>query len=258
MSALAEIDWLHIIYALGIMLLGLILAKKISAVAERAMSKRYSRHQALLTRRLLFYGLLTLFAVSALQQLGFKMTALLGAAGVFTVALSFASQTAASNLVSGIFLIFERPFKVGDLIQVKGMSGTVESIDLLSTKINAPDNMLIRIPNEVLMKSEITNLSCNKTRRVPIKIGVSYNTNIEHAKSVLFSLATANKAVLESPEPQVVLDNFADSAIEMKLMVWTKTPQAAKVRNQLQEAIKQQFDQEGIEMPFPHVTISKG
>lgn len=255
---LAKIGWLHIIYALGLMALGFILAQKVSAVVERAMSKRYSRHHALLTRRLLFYGLLILFAVSALQQLGFKMTALLGAAGVFTVALSFASQTAASNLVSGIFLIFERPFKVGDLIEVKGMKGTVESIDLLSTKINAPDNMLIRIPNETLMKSEITNLSCSKIRRVPITIGVAYNTNIEHAKSVLLSLANANEAVLEKPQPQVVLDNFAESSIDMKLMVWAKTSNAANVRNQLHEAIKQQFDQEGIEMPFPHLIISKG
>lgn len=258
MTSLAKIGWLHIAYAIALMFVGVIVAQKVSQLVEQSVAKRYSRHQALLIRRLLFYGLIMLFAVSALQQLGFKMSAILGAAGIFTVALSFASQTAASNLVSGVFLFFESPFKVGDTIQVKDMKGTIESIDLLSTKINTPDNMRIRIPNETLMKSEIINMSSSKTRRISIMVGVAYDTDINKAKEVLLELASENKKVLSKPEPQVSLDAFADSAINLQLLAWTKTADATKVKNEIHEAIKIQFEKAVIEMPFPHVTISKG
>lgn len=258
MDTLASIGWVHIAYALGLLIFGFLIAKHLSAITDRTLSKRISRHQAMLTRRLVFYGLLLIFLISALQQLGFNLTVLLGAAGIFTVALSFASQTAASNLISGIFLLFEQPFKVGDSIEVKNIKGIVDSIDLLSTKINTPDNTQIRVPNEVIMKSEITNLSCFKTRRLEIQIGVAYKTDIEHVKSVLLNLTYAHEGILNDPPAQVIISNFADSAIELKLLAWTKTDVVSSVKYQLHETIKQRFEQEGIEMPFPQITLHQG
>lgn len=255
MTFLTEIDWLHLSYAFLLATMGYFIARQLSRITDKTMSKRFSRHQASLAKRLVFYLIFLIFIISALQQLGFKMTVLLGAAGVFTVALSFASQTAASNLVSGIFLLFEHPFKVGDVIQVKGLTGTVDSIDLLSTKILTADNMRIRIPNESIMKSDITNMSYFNKRRVDIIISVAYATDIEQAKTILIGLAKSHEKVLSKPLPDVIIDKFADSAIELKFMVWAKTTEVASVKNQLHELIKKEFEVAGIEMPFPQLTL---
>ncbi|WP_237758265.1 mechanosensitive ion channel family protein [Legionella londiniensis] len=255
MDVLSKIDWLHIVYAVFVAVLGFFIARQVGAIVGKAVSKRFSRHLAVLSRRLIFYGLFLLFLISALQQIGFKMTVLLGAAGVFTVALSFASQTAASNLVSGIFLLFESPFKVGDTIRLKDMAGVVDSMDLLSTKIKTADNMRIRIPNETIMKSDIINMSYFKTRRVDMLIGVSYNTEIEHVKHILLTLLKAHPDVLQEPAMQVVINQFTDSAIELKLMFWAETGTVNQVKYELYEQIKQVFDKEGIEMPYRQMSL---
>ncbi|KTD51394.1 mechanosensitive ion channel MscS [Legionella quinlivanii] len=245
------------LYAAGLIVVGYIVAQRVSTMTNHSISKRFSRHHALLISRIVFYIILGLFAVSSLQHLGFKLGVLLGAAGIFTVAISFASQTAASNLISGIFLLFEHPFKVGDTIELKGINGVVESIDLLSTKLRTSDNKLIRIPNEVLIKSELANLNYFDTRRIDLIIGVAYQSNINEVKATLLDIASHCAQVLKDPAPNVNINNFADSAIELKFMVWVKTEDHSAVKNQLQEIIKEKFDLKGIEMPFPQVTIHR-
>lgn len=257
MELIKSINWLGISYALVLLVFGLVISKQVGSVVERSMSKHFSRHQSLLAKRLVFYVLLFLFLFAALQQLGFKLTVLLGAAGVFTVALSFASQTAASNLVSGIFLIFECPFKVGDTIKIKDIIGVVDSMDLLSTKVKTFDNMRIRIPNETIVKSEIHNMSFYPTRRIDIFISVSYDSDIERVKKTLLQLANESTDILAEPAPQAIINQFADSAIEFKLLVWADTGKIGVVRNELNNKIKASFDKEKIEMPYPQLTIHR-
>lgn len=246
MDMIAKIDWLHLLYAIGLVVFGYIISKRVGVFVEHAVGKRYSKHGAMLAYRLVFYALFLIFVVSALQQLGFKMTVLLGAAGVFTVALSFASQTAASNLVSGIFLIFERPFKVGDLVEVKQIKGTVESIDLLSTKIKTADNTLIRVPNEAIMKSEIINASYFKTRRVDILVKLDFTTDFDLVRQLLLEVAMACDRVLKQPEPSVIIDGFSEDALNLRLQVWAKTSTATSLKNELYQRINQRFNQEKI------------
>lgn len=248
---------LNIVYALSLFLVGYFIAKRMSILVERSMSKRFSRHQTMLVRRSVFYGIFTVFFVTCLQHVGFKLSVLLGAAGVFTVAISFASQTAASNLISGIFLLFEHPFKVGDTVEVKGIQGIVDSIDLLSTKLKTADNKLVRIPNEAMIKSEITNLSYFTTRRIDLIISVAYDCNITQVKAMLLEIAEHCGKVLKDPAANVTINNFANAAVELKFMVWVNTAEISATRNILQETIKQRFDQEGIESPQPQVTVHR-
>lgn len=245
------------VYALCLFVLGYFIAKRLSMLAERAFSKKFSRHQIMLVRRSVFYSIFTVFAVTSLQHVGFQLSVLLGAAGVFTVAISFASQTAASNLISGIFLLFEHPFKVGDTVEVKGIVGVVDSIDLLSTKLKTPDNKLVRIPNEAMIKSEITNLSYFSTRRLDIIVAVAYDCNITQVKSMLIDIAEQSERVLNDPAPNVTINNFANSAVELKFMVWVHTPEVSATRNSLQETIKQQFDSAGIETPVSQYMVQR-
>lgn len=248
---------MNIIYALSLFILGYMIAKRLSSLANKAFAKRFSLHHTMLIRRLIFYSIFTIFAVTSLQHIGFKLSVLLGAAGVFTVAISFASQTAASNLISGIFLLFEHPFKVGDTVEVKGITGVVDSIDLLSTKLKTSDNKLVRIPNEAMIKSEITNLSYFSTRRLDIIVAVAYDCDIIQVKNMLIDIAHDSKHVLKDPEPNVTINNFANSAVELKFMVWVNTAEVSSTRNALQEAIKQQFDKAGIETPVPQYMVQR-
>jgi small-conductance mechanosensitive channel len=247
---------LNVVYAISLIVLGYFVAKRAGIFAERALKHRVSRHHSLLVRRALFYIIFAVFAVTGLQHLGFKLSILLGAAGVFTVAISFASQTAISNLISGIFLLFEHPFKVGDVVEVKGVTGVVDSIDLLSTKLKTSDNKLVRIPNESMIKSEITNLSYFSTRRIDIPIAVAYDCNIARLKEILLAVADNEEKVLKDPVPSVAINNFASGSIELKFMVWVKTKEVSLVRNHLQEMINQQLEKENIVM-FPSYIIGQ-
>lgn len=244
-------------YALTLLAMGYLIAKQASLFIERAMAKRFSRHHTMLAKRALFYVILAIFCATGLQHLGFKLSVLLGAAGVFTVAISFASQTAASNLISGIFLLIEHPYKVGDTIEVKGITGVVDSMDLLSTKLKTPDNKLVRIPNEAMIKAEITNLSYFSTCRIDLLVAVAYECDLSQVKSLLFSIADHDDKILKEPEPSIIIDHFSNAAVELRLMVWINNVDVDQVKNKLQEMIKHQFDKEGIVSPPPQLTVSR-
>lgn len=240
---------LNMLYAFGLLTAGYILAQRISKLIERTSTGHFSRHHVMLISRGSFYLIFIIFFISGLQHLGFNLSVLLGAAGVFTVAISFASQTAASNLISGIFLLFEHPFKMGDSIEVNGISGVVESIDLLSTKLKTADNKLIRIPNETLIKSAITNVNYFDIRRIELPISIAYNNDIAQVKALLLSIAADCKNVLTEPAATVNINKFTDTSIELQFMVWANTKKITSTKNQLQEEVKQQFEKQGITIP---------
>ena len=234
------------IYATSLIIAGYFIAKRISIIAENALNKRFSRHHTILSKRSTFYIIFAIFLISALEHLGFKLSVLLGAAGVFTVAISFASQTAASNLISGVFLLFERPFKIGDVVAVNGTNGIIDSIDLLSTKLKTADNTLVRIPNETMIKSDITNLSYFPTRRVTLLIAEPYESDLHQVTTIIGDIANHCTQVLKNPAPNVTINNFGLSAVEVKLLIWVNTTEASAIKNALLQTIKKQCHQVGI------------
>lgn len=244
--------------ALLLIALGFLLARYAAKAAEKIISHNFSRHHALLFRRIIYWLVLALFATSALHQLGFSLGVLLGAAGVLSVAIGFASQTSASNLISGLFLIGEKPFQIGDTIKVGNTIGEVLSIDLLSVKLRTFDNLFVRIPNESLIKSEVTNMTRFPIRRFDLQLGVAYKENIANVRKVLFEVADKNPLSLDEPAPAFLFTGFGDSALTIQFSVWTTTANFRALRNSLQEEIKLAFDAAGIEIPFPHLSLYTG
>ncbi|WP_445428506.1 mechanosensitive ion channel family protein [Alishewanella sp. HL-SH05] len=244
--------------ALLLIVVGLLLARYASQAAEKLISHNFSRHHAALFRRVLYWLVLALFAASALHQLGFSLGVLLGAAGVLSVAIGFASQTSASNLISGLFLIGEQPFQIGDTIKVGATVGEVLSIDLLSVKLRTFDNLFVRIPNESLIKSEVINMTRFPIRRFDLLLGVAYKENMAHVRKILFEVADKNPLSLDEPAPTFLFVGFGDSALNIQFSVWSTTPNFRELRNSLQEEIKLAFDANGIEIPFPHRTLYTG
>lgn len=246
----------NIVTAAVLVLLGLLLASIAARVFERAMQQRLTTHQLTVWRRIIHNSLLILFSISALRELGFHLSVLLGAAGILSVAIGFASQTSASNFISGIFLIGEGSFGIGDYIRVGQTEGQVLSIDLLSVKLCTPDNLYVRIPNEQLIKSEVVNYTRFAIRRLSLAVGVAYKEDVGRVRELLLRLANENPLCLDEPAAQVVVQGFGDSAINLQFLVWTRRENFLLVRNQLQESIKAAFDAEGIEIPFPQIAVN--
>lgn len=241
-----------------ILVLGLPLAYLASAWLRRWITGLMSPQAGLVAGRFSFYAAMAIVLITTLNELGFSLAPLLGAAGVLGIALGFASQTSVSNLISGIFLIAERPFVVGDLIEVDGVTGFVLSIDSISVKLRTFDNKMVRIPNETMVKSRVTNITRFPIRRVDVMVGVSYNEDPSKVRSVLRDIADSNPLVLMEPEPVVIFQGFGDSSINFQLGVWATRETFLAVKNSIQEDIKARLDAEGIEIPFPHRTLYVG
>lgn len=255
-SALGHVRTAHLANAgaaVLIVVIGLFIARR----ASNAMTKvpNLDLQQRLLLKKFSYYAFATLVVAAALNQLGFDLKVILGAAGVLTVAVGFAAQTSASNLISGLFLMIDRPFKIGDAIEVDAVKGEILSIDLLSTKIRTFDNRLIRVPNETMVKSNIVNLSFFPVRRVDMKFGVGYNVSIMKVRDVLLDIAARSPLILDEPEPLFIFEGFGASSQDVFFAVWTLRENYLEVQNSLLAEIKNRFDREKIDIPFPTRTI---
>ncbi len=252
------LDTVSIIKALVLLVAGWFLAKLARNGINRIPDENLSQHDKALVRQGVSYTIYAIFLVMTLRQLGFDLTVLLGAAGILTIAIGFASQTSASNLIAGIFLLAERSFTVGDLIKVGDITGEVLSVDLLSVKLRTFDNLYIRIPNENLMKSTVTTLSRFPIRRFDLKVGIAYKEDLRRARDVLLQVARDFHLCLDEPAPLVIIQGFGDSSVDLQFSVWGDRTRYLDLRNGIQERVKEAFDREGIEIPFPHRTIYAG
>jgi small-conductance mechanosensitive channel len=238
-----------------ILVLGFAAARIAGAAMERWVAKLQTPQQAALTRRATAWGLIVLTMVMTLRELGFDLTALLGAAGVLTVAIGFASQTSASNLISGLFLLSERGFEIGGVIKVGDTVGEVISIDLLSVKLRTFDNLLVRIPNETLIKSTITILSHFPIRRLDLPLGAAYHDDLQKVEATLMAIAGKNPLCLEEPAPLFMVLGFGDNSVTLQFSVWCARLGFLEMRTSLLRDIKATFDAEGLTFPFPQRTL---
>jgi len=221
-------------------------------------SKKLSPQQGMVLSKMIYYGGMVVIVFAVLGEFGFKLSHLLGAAGIIGIGVGFASQTSASNIISGFFLMAEKPFEVDDIITVQGTTGVVLSIDMLSVKLRTFDNKYIRIPNETLIKSEMTNITRFPVRRVDVPVGVAYKEDIGRVRKILLDVAQKNPLCLIDPQPLVIFNGFGSSSLDMTLLAWAAKADWLNLKNSIYEEIKVRFDEEGIEIPFPHVSLYAG
>jgi small-conductance mechanosensitive channel len=239
-----------------IVVLGLVLGRLLGSVAARFAARRGSAQGEMLTRRFVFYGVMSVAMFMLLDTLGVEVGVLLGAAGILTVALGFASQTSASNLISGLFLLGERPFSVGDVIQIGARTGVVLSVDLLSVKLRTFDNLFVRVPNETLIKSEIVNLSRHPIRRIEINLRIAYSESLDKVGHILLELAQEDPDVLQEPEPVFWVDRLGDSAIHIRFLVWASNRHTFyDVESRVHEKVARALQEHRIAVGYQRVEV---
>ena len=204
----------------------------------------------------LLYGMLFFIViVAAISHLGFNTTSLVAIVGAAGLAIGLALQGSLSNFASGVLLIVFKPFKSGDFIEVSGVSGIVEKILIFSTQLRTGDNKTVIIPNGAITSGTITNYSTKPTRRIDLIIGVSYDADLAKTKALLHKLVSADERVLKDQTVTVGVSELADSSVNFVVRPWVKSTDYWPTYFDLLEKIKTELDREGIEIPFPQLSV---
>lgn len=222
---------------------------------ENGIRRHYTVYSANLLRRTVLYLGMGILTVDILREMDFKLTALLGSAGIAGMAIGFAFKTSISNIISGLFVAFESPFSVGDYIQVDQMRGEVLSFDLLAVKIRSSENNYIRIPNEQLIKTPVINFTRFDTHRIDIKVSVGYEDDLKQVEEILLSIASDDPMLLSEPSPSFRFGKFDESSIQLTLRVWTDTKDYRQAKNTLAHKIVIAFDKNSLTMPYPRIVL---
>jgi small-conductance mechanosensitive channel len=245
-----------LIYFFLYFFIGLLITLIVRWFVGKLAERKISRHHSLLLRRITFYIGLTLSILFPLKATGLDVTAFLGAAGIVAGAVAFASQNWISNFLSGIFLEAEKPFVLGDYVNVNDMLGEVLAIDLLSVKIRTKDNVLVRIPNETLLKSQFRNVTRFPIRRFDIRFKVLFNEDLAKLNHVLLETAAKNPLCLQSPPPELTFLEFGDWGIQLMFSVWGKQSSYTTLQTTIQTDMQVALLKAGIELPSPtHVDV---
>lgn len=189
--------------------------------------------------------------ISVISMIGVDTTSFIAMLGAAGLAVGLALQGSLANFAGGILILLFKPFRIDEFIEAQGLMGTVERIDILHTVLRTPDNKTVVMPNGQLANSPLTNFSRKEMRRVEYKIGISYGSDIKKAREIVLRILRADERVLEDPEPMVVLTELGDSSLNLSARAWVKTPDFWKTYWDNLEEVKESFDREGIEIPFP-------
>ena len=246
----------NLLAAALILLCGWWLARLAGKLTKKAMAKGPMDPLAASFTGSVVKGLVLLVAgVSAVAQLQVDITSLIAALGAAGLTASFALQGSLSNLVSGMQIIFTKPFKMGDYLAFGGYEGTVKRIEILYTVLATFDNKDVIVPNSKITGDVVVNFTTNGTRRLDLSYGVSYSADLQKAKRLLRKLAEKDVRVLDVPEPVIAVGELKDSSVTLVMKLWCKQEEYWNLYFAMQEAVKLAFDKAGVPIPFPQLDV---
>ncbi len=190
--------------------------------------------------------------IAVLQRLGVQTTSIIAVLGAASLAVGLALQGTLSNVAAGVLLLVLRPYKVGDVIDIGGVAGSVQRLDLFTTQMSNANNHKIVVPNSKVLGDVILNLSGQKTRRIEINFTVGYSEDLNAARAVLVAVAEAHGKVLDDPAPWTGVTGLLDSAVQITLQAWVSSGDWWQTQADLMQGGKEAIDAAGIEIPFPH------
>ena len=226
-------------------------------------ARNLDRHAKTPIRKLVWIVYLFVAITAAFGVAGYNgfLRSLATIAAAATLAIGFAMQDVLKNFVAGVFIFVEKPFKIGDWIEWDGNSGVVEDISLRITRLRTFDNELLTVPNGQLTDSVVKNpVDANKLR-LKFVFGIGYDDDVEAATDIILEEARAHEGIMDDPEPSVRLTELGDSSVGLQSRIWIANPSRAdfvKTRGEYVRRVKARFDEEGIDIPYPHRTLTGG
>lgn len=248
---------LRIVGALIIFFVGKKVADKITSVFVTIIKKSTTDETIISFISSAIYIILLMVVVfAALANLGIQTSSFVAILGALGLAVGMAMRDTFSSVGAGILIVFFKPFKVKDKVQVSDVSGVVESINIFSTVLKTPDNKIIIVPNSKVVSANIVNESAKTTRRVDLIFGISYDDDIKKAKQILEDIVENNKKILKNPTYTIAVLELAESSVNITVRAWVKLDDYYEVLFALNEAVKLRFDEENITIPYPQIEIS--
>lgn len=239
-----------LVLVIGVLVIRVIM-RLITAALEKSHLEKAAHSLILSLARAAMYILLFLIAAS---QMGIDVSSIVALASVLTLALSLALQNMVSNLIGGFVILYTHPFHSGDYVEIAGQGGTVKEISMTYTVLATPDNRIISIPNSAVAAAQVVNYSSADSRRVELTVTASYDAPTQKVLDALVLAGTVDNALL-NPAPSAVIVSYDDSAIRYSLRIWVKPGDYWDVYFQVNQRIKDIFDQQGIEMTYPHLNV---
>lgn len=201
------------------------------------------------------FGILIITGLLVLAQFGVQTASLIAVLGAAGLAIGLAMQGTLSNVAGGVMLMFFRPMRVGQYVSVAGHSGTVKNIGLFTTELATPDNIQIIIPNGSIWGGSVTNYSAHDTRRLDLVMGIGYEDDIDKAKRAIDDVIKADARSFTDPEPLIGVSELADSSVNITIRVWCASSDYFALKLALTEALKLEFDKQGINIPYPQQVV---
>lgn len=248
---------LQVIGALLILIFGRIAAGIARKATRKAMEKASVDPTITgFVKQLVYFVVIVVAVLASLAKFGVQTTSFVAVLGAAGFAVGFALQGSLSHFAAGVMLLVFRPIRVGDFVEVGGISGTVKQIKLFNTIMATPDNIHVVVPNGKIFNDTIKNFSVNETRRIDLTVGIGYGDSIDRAMEVLMEVMRADDRIIKEPSPQIVVVDLGDSSVNLLVRCWTKRADFWGVKCDLTKNIKENFDIQGIEIPFPQRVIT--
>lgn len=245
-----------LLLAILVLIFGLIGISWVVKVIKNAMEKKgidLSLRNFLSS--LISITLKILLIISVVSMVGIETTSFIAVIGAAGLAVGLALQGSLSNFAGGVLILFLKPFRVGDYIEAQGHGGTVHEVQIIHTILKTPDNKTIILPNGPLANNDIVNYTQEATRRIDFTFGIGYGDDITKAKEIINSIILNDERILKDPEPLVAVGALADSSVNITTRVWCKKEEYWNIHWDMFEKIKNEFDTNGISIPFPQRDI---
>ncbi|MBE4601450.1 small-conductance mechanosensitive channel MscS [Vibrio navarrensis] len=246
----------NIISAIIILFIGNMIVKAVAnRVAKVLESKQMDKAVVQFIHGLVRYLLFVIVLIAVLGRLGVQTASVVAVIGAAGLAIGLALQGSLSNFAAGVLIVAFRPFKSGDYVEVGGVAGRVEAIQIFHTVLKTSDNKMVVVPNSSVIGGPITNYSRHETRRVDMVIGVSYKSDLKKTKQVLRETLEKDPRILKDPDITIGVHTLADSSVNFVVRPWVKTADYWPVYFDNMQAIKEALDANGIEIPFPQMDV---
>ncbi|WP_394247578.1 small-conductance mechanosensitive channel MscS [Vibrio profundi] len=246
----------NILSAVLILFIGNIVVKAVANSVSKVLEKKKMDKAVIeFIHGLVRYLLFVIVLIAALGRIGVQTASVVAVIGAAGLAVGLALQGSLSNFAAGVLIVAFRPFKSGDYVEIGGVAGSVESIQIFQTILTTPDNKMVVVPNGSVIGSPITNYSRHETRRIDHVIGVSYGADLKKTKEVIAKVLEADERILKEPGIQIGVVALADSSVNFVVRPWVKTADYWDVYFDSLQRIKEALDAEGIEIPFPQMDV---